>query len=72
MTSTTTTAVRVKDDADAIINLKPMWIGLGVMTVFYLIVRVYEQIFGWRAGLDSFAPEFQTYWLIPALANADS
>jgi len=40
MTSTTTTAVRVKDDADAIINLKPMWIGLGVMTVFYLIVRV--------------------------------
>ena len=33
------------------------------MTVFYLIVRVYEQIFGWRAGLDSFAPEFQTYWL---------
>ena len=31
--------------------------------VFYLIVRVYEQIFGWRAGLDSFAPEFQTYWL---------
>jgi len=30
---------------------------------FYLIVRIYEQIFGWRAGLDSFAPEFQTYWL---------
>ena len=51
MTSTTTTAVGVKDDADAIINLKPM-IGLSVMTVFYLIVRVYEQIFGWRAGLE--------------------
>ena len=63
MTSTTTTAARVKDEADAIINLKPMWIGLAVMTVFYMIVRVYEQIFGWRAGLDSFAPEFQTYWL---------
>jgi len=30
---------------------------------FHLIVRVYEQIFGWRAGLDSFAPEFQTYWM---------
>ncbi len=63
MTSTATTAVGVRDDADVIINLKPMWIGLGVMTVFYMIVRVYEQIFGWRAGLDSFAPEFQTYWL---------
>jgi len=29
----------------------------------HLIVRIYEQVFGWRAGLDSFAPEFQTYWL---------
>ena len=63
MTSTATTAAGVRDDADVIINLKPMWIGLGVMTVFYMIVRVYEQIFGWRAGLNSFAPEFQTYWL---------
>ena len=26
-------------------------------------MRVYEQIYGWRAGLDPFAPEFQTYWL---------
>ena len=63
MTSTATTAAYVKDEADAVINLKPMWIGLSVMTIFYTIVRVYEQIFGWRAGLDSFAPEFQTYWL---------
>jgi methane/ammonia monooxygenase subunit C len=49
--------------ADVIVDLKPMWIGLAVLSVFYLIVRVYEQIYGWRAGLDSFAPEFQTYWL---------
>ena len=40
-----------------------MWIGLVVLDVFYLIVRIYEQVYGWRAGLDSFAPEFQTYWL---------
>jgi len=26
-------------------------------------VRIYEQIFGWYAGLDSFAPEFTTYWM---------
>jgi methane/ammonia monooxygenase subunit C len=32
-----------------------------LLNVFYLIVRIYEQVFGWRAGLDSFAPEFQTY-----------
>ena len=26
-------------------------------------VRIYEQVFGWYAGLDSFAPEFTTYWM---------
>ncbi|WP_456299339.1 methane monooxygenase/ammonia monooxygenase subunit C, partial [Methylocystis silviterrae] len=40
-----------------------MWIGLAVLNGFYLVVRIYEQIYGWRAGLDSFAPEFQTYWM---------
>src|SRR5579875_3908986 len=35
---------------------------LGICT-FYVGVRIYEQIFGWYAGLDSFAPEFTTYWM---------
>ena len=26
-------------------------------------MRIYEQVFGWYAGLDSFAPEFTTYWM---------
>jgi methane/ammonia monooxygenase subunit C len=30
---------------------------------FYVGVRIYEQVFGWYAGLDSFAPEFTTYWM---------
>ncbi|HTV33557.1 MAG TPA: methane monooxygenase/ammonia monooxygenase subunit C, partial [Methylocella sp.] len=30
---------------------------------FYVGVRTYEQVFGWYAGLDSFAPEFTTYWM---------
>ncbi|WP_084572853.1 bacterial ammonia monooxygenase, subunit AmoC [Methylocapsa aurea] len=41
----------------------PMFIGAGVMCAFYLGVRIYEQKFGWLYGLDSFAPEFQTYWM---------
>lgn len=36
---------------------------IGGMCLFYLGVRVYEQAYGWYAGLDSFAPEFQTYWM---------
>ena len=60
-TLTKTTAVA---DTDAqVVDLRGMWIGLALLNTFYLIVRIYEQIFGWRAGLDSFAPEFQTYWM---------
>jgi methane/ammonia monooxygenase subunit C len=47
----------------AVVDLRGMWIGLAVLNVFYLIVRIYEQIYGWCAGLDLFAPEFQMYWM---------
>ena len=57
-TVTTTAASAAKSD---VVDLRGMWIGLGLLNTFYLIVRIYEQVFGWRAGLDSFAPEFQTY-----------
>lgn len=67
MTSIIDTAARTDRaevaGADKIVDLRGLWIGLAVLNVFYLIVRIYEQIYGWRAGLDSFAPEFQTYWL---------
>jgi methane/ammonia monooxygenase subunit C len=52
------------ESADVVIvDLKPMWIAAAGLVTFYLFIRIYEQIYGWRAGLDSFAPEFQTYWL---------
>jgi methane/ammonia monooxygenase subunit C len=63
MSSTTETAAGAAAGTDTVVDLRGMWIGLVVLDVFYLIVRIYEQVFGWRAGLDSFAPEFQTYWL---------
>ena len=62
MSSTTSTAAGAAA-TDTIVDLRGMWIGLVVLNTFYLLVRIYEQIYGWRAGLDSFAPEFQTYWL---------
>ncbi|MVF22130.1 methane monooxygenase/ammonia monooxygenase subunit C [Methylocaldum sp. BRCS4] len=37
--------------------------GLGLYLVFYIWVRWYEGVYGWSAGLDSFAPEFETYWM---------
>jgi methane/ammonia monooxygenase subunit C len=63
MSVTTETRVGAAAEVGAIVDLKGMWIGVAALNVFYLIVRIYEQIYGWRAGLDSFAPEFQTYWL---------
>jgi methane/ammonia monooxygenase subunit C len=63
LSSQTARTTGIATETDAIVDLRGMWIGLVTLNVFYLIVRVYAQIFGWRAGLDSFALEFQTYWL---------
>ena len=38
-------------------------LGIGVYFVFYVYVRWYEGVYGWSAGLDSFAPEFEKYWM---------
>lgn len=54
---------KVSEIGADLFTTRPLFIGLGVMFVFYLCVRIYEQIFGWSAGLDAFAPEFQTYWM---------
>ncbi len=42
---------------------RPLWIGLTALLLFVFALRFYEQAFGWSAGLDSFSPEFQTYWM---------
>ena len=41
----------------------PLIIGVLAINTFYVCVRIYEQVFGQFAGLDSFAPEFTTYWM---------
>ncbi|MFM8859195.1 MAG: methane monooxygenase/ammonia monooxygenase subunit C, partial [Methylocystis sp.] len=48
-----TTAVGAAAGTESVVDLRGMWIGLATLNIFYLIVRIYEQIFGWRAGLDS-------------------
>ena len=40
-----------------------MFAGAALYCVFYAWVRWYEGVYGWSAGLDSFAPEFETYWM---------
>ncbi|HEY8214447.1 MAG TPA: methane monooxygenase/ammonia monooxygenase subunit C, partial [Methylocystis sp.] len=47
MSSTTDTAARAAAaGTEAVVDLKGMWIGLAVLNGFYLVVRIYEQIYG--------------------------
>jgi methane/ammonia monooxygenase subunit C len=46
-----------------IVNLKPALYGTAGLTLFYICVRIYEDFFGFKYGLDSFDPNFNTYWM---------
>lgn len=48
--------------AERIVDRKPLFIGVFALTAFVAFLRFYEQLFAWNAGLDSFSPEYQTYW----------
>ena len=50
-------------DESSLLNKKNMLAGAALYVVFYGWVRWYEGVYGWSAGLDSFAPEFETYWM---------
>jgi len=44
-------------------NTRVFWLMMAAFTSFNLFVRWYEEVYGWSAGLDAFAPEFKTYWM---------
>jgi methane/ammonia monooxygenase subunit C len=49
--------------AEQIMDTKPVLFAVLALMLFVVILRLYEQFFAWSAGLDSFAPEFQVYWM---------
>ena len=59
-----------------VFDWKIIWVPFVAMFAFYSMIRVYEQIYGFSAGLDSFSDEFKTYWLsilwieLPVLSSA--
>lgn len=62
MASTTDT---VKSDVaePPLLNKRNLILGVALYCVFYLLVRWYEGVYSWAFGLDSYAPEFDTYWM---------
>ena len=45
------------------IDLKWTWIATAALCAFFIGVREYEQMFGWKAGMEPYSGEFQTYWM---------
>ncbi|KAF2992448.1 methane monooxygenase/ammonia monooxygenase subunit C [Methylocystis sp. MJC1] len=62
MSITDTHAAGAAQRATRIVNIKPLLFGVLALTIFVALLRIFEQAFGWTAGLDSFDPEFQLYW----------
>ena len=46
-----------------LLNKLNLTLGVLLYLSFYSFIRWYEGVYGWSAGLDSFAPEFETYWM---------
>jgi methane/ammonia monooxygenase subunit C len=44
-------------------NLKPALLTLAALLVVYGSWRIYQQVYGWSAGLDATAPEFEQHWI---------
>lgn len=60
----TSEAISVAKGADILALDKKKLVGvLALYCVFYAWVRWYEGVYGWAAGLDSFSPEFEKYWM---------
>ncbi|MGH8591820.1 MAG: methane monooxygenase/ammonia monooxygenase subunit C, partial [Gammaproteobacteria bacterium] len=51
------------EKAHSYLNQRNLWLMVGGFTFFNFFVRWYEEVYGWSAGLDAFAPEFKTYWM---------
>ncbi len=61
--SATAENLKVTTNELPLLSSRNLVLGSLVYLVFYAWVRWYEGIYGWSAGLDSFAPEFETYWM---------
>jgi methane/ammonia monooxygenase subunit C len=43
-------------------TLRTFMIGGAILAAILIGLRLYEEVFGWSMGLDSFSDEYRTYW----------
>jgi methane/ammonia monooxygenase subunit C len=61
--STSTQAAGATAKEQPLLNIRHLILAIAGLSVLYISVRWYEGLYGWSAGLDAFAPEFETYWM---------
>ncbi|QBQ53221.1 methane monooxygenase/ammonia monooxygenase subunit C [Nitrosococcus wardiae] len=59
----TSRAVAGVAEEESLFAWKGMWGAVAAFFIFYIGVRWYEGVYGWKYGLDSFTPEFEKYWM---------
>ena len=64
MSLTDTSKAIVKSKDSRILNLKYLKVGIGLLVTITVLLRTYEQLYGWTTGIDAFSPEFQTHWML--------
>lgn len=69
MSTTDTDRTDVALRVAPVLDTRPVLIATAMLFIFVTIIRAYEHVFGWKAGLDSFSPEFQSYWMLMLLAS---
>jgi methane/ammonia monooxygenase subunit C len=60
--SVTQTQAAAAPRIERVADLRPLAVGVVGLVLLAILLRGYEQLYGWSEGLDSFAPEFQSYW----------
>jgi methane/ammonia monooxygenase subunit C len=51
-----------REKTGGLIHWRPFFLGLLALNLLFVLVRYYQQQFGFSAGLDSYSPEFRQSW----------
>jgi methane/ammonia monooxygenase subunit C len=56
-------AVAGTEKRTSYVDLTLFLLAAAVLSVIYIGLRIYQQMYGWVAGLDATSPEFDQYWM---------
>ncbi|MGD9897462.1 MAG: methane monooxygenase/ammonia monooxygenase subunit C, partial [Candidatus Methylacidiphilaceae bacterium] len=63
MAQTQTTATAVARPPITAFSWKSAGIAIGALTVFYVLMNVYERLYAFSKGLDYTSADYESYWM---------